>query len=100
MPGPQDYEPMKSTIELSPPKYSISAKLNDMQEKWPRSIPGPGQYNTIDVTRQNNKLSLAKFESSPAITFTKHKRIAEYEEKMRTNKIPGPGECIYFDYMI
>lgn len=47
VPGPQDYEPFKSTNELSPPKYSMAGRLNDLKEKWPRSIPGPGQYNTI-----------------------------------------------------
>lgn len=31
VPGPQDYEPVKSTIELSPPKYSMGGRLNDLK---------------------------------------------------------------------
>lgn len=45
LPGPQQYDPDKSIIEQSQPKYTMSGRMEDYKSKWPLLIPGPGQYN-------------------------------------------------------
>lgn len=71
LPGPQQYDPDKSIVEQSPPKYTMSGRLGDVKSKWPLSIPGPGHYNNTEIMKNNHHLSNSKFQSSPAMTFSK-----------------------------
>ena len=47
-PEPASYNPQTSYTSL---KYSIHSKIDDKLDKWVKSVPGPGTYTYLNLTR-------------------------------------------------
>lgn len=72
---------------------SIGQKLDNLDNKWLKQVPGPGNYPAYELTNKNNRKTVSKYLSAPTSTFSKQKRAS-----LASNSIvPGPGRCKIFN---
>ena len=79
LPGPGKY-----TIEDENQKsvrrgYTLSGRNADLTDKWRKSVPGPGNYETIELLDKNLKSLNSKFANVPTGKFSKNARKSDFE---------------------
>ena len=73
----------------------MSGRNVDLGDKWIKSVPGPGNYDTIQLLNKDLKSINSKFQNVQTGRFPKCDRKSEFEEKLM--KAPGPGQCTICD---
>ena len=69
-------------------KYSLHPRLDDNTDKWVKSVPGPGAYSYLDLTKKSKPI-VAKHYSVTSGKFDQLPRLSETE--MKKNENPGPN---------
>ena len=85
-PNPTSYKP---EVYYNTRSFSMAKKLEFDTEKWIKQVPGPGNYQRLDLTNNKNEKRISKYLSAPTSKFSLDQR------KGLANKTlaPGPGQC-------
>ena len=85
-PNPSSYRP---EVSYNTRCFSMGKKLEYDAEKWIKQVPGPGNYERLDLTNNKNEKRISKYISAPASKFSLDQR------KGLANRTfaPGPGQC-------
>ena len=62
-PTPTTYQP---SINYNTKSFSLGKKIEPLENKWLKKVPGPGNYSHLELTNQRNKKIVSKF--SPNIS--------------------------------
>lgn len=84
-----DFATYHPELPASSKSYSMSQRLDDLDNKWIKMVPGPGNYPVYELTNKNNYKFVSKYLSTPTSIIGKQKRA-----NLASNSIaPGPGKC-------
>ena len=88
-PNPTSYKP---DVYYNTRSYTMAKRLEYDAEKWIKQVPGPGNYEKLDLTNNKNEKRISKYLSAPASKFSLDQR------KGLANKtlVPGPGQCKHY----
>lgn len=94
IPGPGQYTPKNPMLgEVEHLKgFSIASRHKDLSNKWIDSVPGPGNYETLQLLDKNLKSSNSRVQNVYSSRFNKEKRESSFEATIKQN-VPGPGQC-------
>lgn len=96
-PGPGQYDPKHMSLgEAEKDKgVALRSRQPDNSQKWLNSVPGPGNYETLELLNKSLKSSNSRITNAKSVRFSKSKRESDFEAGIK-NKIPGPGNCTHW----
>jgi hypothetical protein len=54
--------------------FSIRSRIQDKSDKWVKSVPGPGAYDTLELLDKNLKTSNSRIPNIKSAKFSSEKR--------------------------